>query len=500
MPAKSALYTDGAARHASRMMRATEPQATPPRSDTVAGARVAGATLLLVLGSLALFWPGVVTYDGVAQFGQALSGKFDDWHPPIMAWLWRALHRLAGGGAGPMLVLQILLYWLGFGAVAASLAHDGRRHAAVAVLCIAVLPLFVGWQGVVLKDTQMLGAMLAATGVIAWWCLRGERLPVVATIATVVLLAYATLVRSNAVFATVPLIVMVFGPTRWWARALLTLAGIVAVLGLAQAINHGVLGAGASGVERTEAFYDLSGIAAQDPAQAIGLTPAEARAVVARHCAKPFFWDPLGTTDRCGPTLERLHGLSAGALYRLLGEAIVRHPLAYATHRLGHLNSTERWIVPAGWPSAGPPGASEANSIGLRSPGPAAARWQALARVNAELPLGWPIAWLALALCAIVVALRRPPTPFRDVALALLASAVVLEASFAVLSIASDLRYHLWPMVAAALATILLWAQARWSRRAVLGTGAALALVIVPGTIARLTLPAAPTTYAALLR
>lgn len=482
------------------MTRATEPRSTPPRTDRAAAARIGGATLLLLLGSLALFWPGIVTYDGIAQFGQALSGHFEDWHPPIMAGLWHALHGLVGGGAAPMLVLQMVLYWAGFGAIAATLARDERRHAAVAVLCIAGLPLFLGWQGVVLKDTQMLGAMLAAAGIFGWWRLRGARLPVLAGVAAIVLLAYATLVRSNAVFATVPLVVMLFGPTRWWARAVLTLSGIVAVLGLAQAINHGVLRAAASGVERTEAFYDLSAIAAQDPAQAIGLTQAEARTVLARHCAKPFFWDPLGTADRCGPTLERLHGLTAGPLYRLLGEAIVRHPLAYATHRLGHLNSTERWIVPAGWPSAVPPGASEANPIGLHSPGPAASRWQVLARWNAELPLGWPAAWLALAVCAIVVALRRPPAPFRDVALALLASAVVLEASFTVLSIASDLRYHLWPMVATALATILLWAQARWSRRAVLWTGVALALVIVPGTVARLILPAAPTSYAALLR
>ena len=86
------------------------------------------------------------------------------------------------------------------------------------------------------------------------------------------------------------------------------------------------------------------------------------------------------------------------------------------------------------------------------------------------------------------------------VALALLGSAIVLEASFGVLSIASDLRYHLWPMVATALATIVLFAEARWSRRALTSTAMVLALAIVPAAVARFVLPAPATSYAAMLR
>ena len=35
--------------------------------------------------------PGLMTWDSIRQYGQALSGDFDDWHPPAMEWLWRQL-------------------------------------------------------------------------------------------------------------------------------------------------------------------------------------------------------------------------------------------------------------------------------------------------------------------------------------------------------------------------------------------------------------------------
>ena len=63
-------------------------------------------------GSLA-YWPGLVTWDSIRQYDQALSGDFDDWHPPVMEWIWRQFLPLAHSPA-PMLILQLLLYATGF--------------------------------------------------------------------------------------------------------------------------------------------------------------------------------------------------------------------------------------------------------------------------------------------------------------------------------------------------------------------------------------------------
>lgn len=455
-----------------------------------------GAALALFGLSLAMFWPGFAMYDSVTQYGQAVSGVYDDWHPPAMAHVWALL---GGQGAGRMLALQLGAWWLGLGGFAVALARAGRRRAAIAALVVGVLPPFLGWEAVVLKDAQMAAALVAATGLIAW---RGGRRPGVAVSAAVaVLIAYATLVRANAVFATVPLVVMLAPrPAVLWGKALAVVVATLAVLAVAPAINHGPLAASPSGVERSAALYDLAGIAARSAdARDTGLLPAERATIVARGCAKPFFWDPLGDSAHCGAAMARLRAEPVGRLYATLVGAAVHHPVAYAGHRLAHLNSTWRWLVPWHWPNAAPAQASEPNTVGLVTPGALAVAYQKQAKFWVETPLGWPIAWIVVAAVALGIAARRPDGATRRLAMALLVSALAGEASFAAISIASDLRYHLWSMVATALALILLADGTPVPRRWAVGGAAALAVAIGGGLAARLLLPLPPQTYQGML-
>lgn len=475
-----------------------------PRSALPVGAIPAGVAFVLCLAAVALFWPGIAMYDTVAQYGQVVSGVFDDWHPPVMARLWSVLHGFIPvsdrNATAPMFVLQMGLYWSGLGALSAALARLGKPRCAAAMLLVGGTPLFLGWQGTVLKDAQMLGAMLAAVGLVAWWRLPERRVPAGGWLLVAVLLGYATLVRANAVFATVALIVMLVGPRNWLARAVVALAGVGVVLAVSPTINHGLLGAASSGVERTEAIYDLSAIAVRSPGVETGLSLAAVRTIASRHCVKPYFWDPLGEPTRCADAVEILQAQPGAALYRTLAAAVVRAPGAYITHRLAHWNSTERWLIGAGGVGALPPAAAQPNDLGLVGPGRGAAVWQTITRMTVDTPLGWPIAFYGVALVALVVALRRREwSATLDLARALLVSAVLLETSFLVLSIASDLRYHLWSMVATTLGVILLVADRRPSSRAMLAGGMVLLGITASGVAARVILPPLPATYTAQL-
>jgi hypothetical protein len=129
------------------------------------------AAALLCGATLAIRWPGVAMYDSVAQYAQALSGQYTDWHPPIMARLWALLIPLWPGTA-PFFLAQMLLWWGGLGLLAAALGRRQRHGAAACVLLVGAAPLFLGWVTVVLKDAQMACCLAATTGLAAHWRLQ----------------------------------------------------------------------------------------------------------------------------------------------------------------------------------------------------------------------------------------------------------------------------------------------------------------------------------------
>lgn len=451
---------------------------------------------LLIAAVAACFWPGVPMYDTVAQYGQVLSNEVDDWHPPVMVRLWQLLHPLAPQTA-PMFAVQAALYAFGFGLLVAAFARRARWKSAIATAVLGLSPLLLGWQMVVLKDAQMLGALVAAVGIAAHYRLQDRNIPIVAAATMALLIGYATLVRANAVFVTAPLaVLLVRRPASTAVRGLAAVTAIAAVLAATPLIDHRLLGAAPSKIAKSQPIFDLAAIAVSLPASPSIFTNAERARIQRLHCVKAFFWDPLADPTACSAATARLMAAPQRDLYRALAAGVAAHPLAYASHRLQHWNATERWLVEAGLPDAAPPIEAEPNDLGLNTPSSAlAAGWQDAAAVEAASPLGWPVVWTAVGLCLLPIAWRRRAEPAGGLALALIVSSLSLEASFLIVSIASDLRYHLWPMLAGPLALILLGDDLRAPRRERIIGVALVIVVIAGGVIARSSLPRAPDSY-----
>ncbi|WP_225883068.1 hypothetical protein [Sphingomonas aliaeris] len=144
----------------------------PGRSkrQTITTILIACAVIVAAGLTAVAYRPGLMTWDAVRQYDQALSGQFDDWHPPAMEWLWRQFTPLFAG-PGPMLALQLALFWGGILLLSLWALRRDRIGLAAAIVACGALPLAMALMGSVLKDCLMAGALLAASGLLVW---RGE--------------------------------------------------------------------------------------------------------------------------------------------------------------------------------------------------------------------------------------------------------------------------------------------------------------------------------------
>jgi hypothetical protein len=193
----------------------------------------------LILGagwSLALVYafPGLMSPDSGFQLMQARGADLiGDWHPPIMALIWRTLDRIIAGPFG-MLLLQTGAFLFGLDA----LVRRVLRPVTAAAIAVAILlwPPVLTPMAVIWKDAQMAGLMLAGAAL-----LPSPRRRV--RIAGLGLLVLASAMRYNAAAATLPLIALLLDEhaVRWRRYAIAAgcwLAVTVAAFGLNAAITE----------------------------------------------------------------------------------------------------------------------------------------------------------------------------------------------------------------------------------------------------------------------
>jgi hypothetical protein len=406
------------------------------RSKT--GAMLPGA-MLVVAGLLhaAVYWPGIMIWDAIRQYGEALSGRYDDWHPPLLDWLWRQTLAIAPG-PGPMLTLQLLLYWGGFALLSARAAGDGRKRLAWALAAFAFLPLAVALLGEVMKDAMMAASLVAATGLIAWrrpWAEAGA----------LALLLFAAALRFNALFAALPLLLALL--PRGWRSGRLRFAFAAAVgaalLLLPLPAANRLLDARPSGVGLSLVIFDLGGITARSGESVFPpLEDVDDPVAVSRGCYSPAKWDRYAWwgEDPCDIGFDNV-----GAAYRTLGQspyrawaaAVAAHPLAYAAHRLSHFNVETRFLA-RGRVEQPAFAQSDPNPWGFRvRPNAALGAIERLVLLLDATPLGWPCCWLALAVGVLVLAPRLRPG---SLAVPLAASSLLYGLSYLLLGVAAEMQ------------------------------------------------------------
>ena len=78
--------------------------------------------------TLAIFYPGIMTYDAKFVHEDIAKGVLGDWQSPVMTVLWGVIDPIAPGAAS-MFLLIATSYWIGFGLLAFAVAHRSSRQA-----------------------------------------------------------------------------------------------------------------------------------------------------------------------------------------------------------------------------------------------------------------------------------------------------------------------------------------------------------------------------------
>ena len=421
-------------------------------------ARIA-IVLCCALVSLALYYPGKLSPDSTSQLAEAISGHFTDWHPPVMAALWRCLLHVAPGPA-PLLVVQVALYWTGVWAFWDAVAGQ-RNWRSLLPLLAAAHPLLLVSLGAIGKDVSLATSLTAASGILFRQRALARPLSVGSAVLVGVLFAYAALVRWNGALAVAPLLLFWVRPAAVRAAPVLLGSAVLALalVPVSGLVNHSLLRASPTHPEVSLQLFDTAGIA--------HFSGDRSLLDLSDGCYTPFFWDPLNS-PRCGRLFERW---TAGTPTRTWINAIAAHPFSYARHRLDHFNSSTYFLVPPAQRCRSAPEYFDCN--------------QPQATLIAgdfvkKNPLYWPCVWLVAGAWLLLRGRAGPAVR------ALAWSGMIYGLAYLVVGVATDWRYYLWTVFAIAMALALDFASGKDSRRAAKELALFVLPVVIAGYAARL--------------
>jgi hypothetical protein len=414
-------------------------------------------------------WPGHFSVDSVSQLAQGRTGLYDDWHPPLMAWLLGLADRAVRGApiffaADAALACAALLVF--------SRASPGPRIQGMVVMALALAsPQMLIFQGVAWKDLLFADATLAAFAALALAGRAWDRRPARAglLLGAFALFLVATLTRQTgfaaplAGAAVLAALCATRGGTapmtrrRWIGGGLAALAGLAALFACAALIGQAFAARndGKPGSEfqlRLLQVYDLAGALKLDPRLPLVALRRDQPALeqFERAQAAPNY--KASTIDYLDdlPGADDLLPPASPAVSADWGRLILRHPLLWLSVRAGVFLATLQSNPDRGCPliSTGiwTDDADDLAISGLSLRREARDEWdEDYVNRFVGTPFLSHLAWgivafglLALAGRDLARGDRRPEV----MAIAgLLAAALAFCASFLVISVACDYRY-----------------------------------------------------------
>lgn len=446
---------------------------------------IAAVALVAFLGSI-FMWsankPGRMSNDSSFQLQQVLGNiPLNDWHPAIMTETWRLLY-LATGQIGAMALVQILLAFLA-GTLLSVYLHDLTRRRTISVLGIGIvfMPYAITFLGVMWKDVQMMIALFI--GVVLTLLadrVRKFRVPLLA--GALLFLLYGVLVRKNAVFAIIPLVIMLFvvwrGHSRFgpWLtaskkRRLLGPVAAIAIFGILTSISGTVFTAVTKPVpagQLSQVFLD-DVIFTMSPARIKHSDAPEELKSKLLHAqkgckTKEVIWDAYWKCYGKGATGKSFEPIAMQAELRDLWiHEVLTHPVGYVAYRT---QTFARFLFDTGSVYKSAPSIDSVPAEYQVSKGKADSILTDYVLKFGHKNFPWLFsAWFWLIASIVLVRLGWRAKYLRLQIMALGSSATLYMAGYFPIVPAADYRYSYWAAVATSIAISLLVADRYLAKR-----------------------------------
>ena len=306
---------------------------------------IASVAVLLAIGfgvTIAIFYPGVMTFDSKYLHEYAMKGTMGDWQSPVMVWLWGLIDPI-DRGAGSMFLLIVTTYWLGFGLLSLMLASRGRRVALLLPL-LALTPPSLALAGVIWRDVLFATCWLLAASVVFSVAERRSWIKLTGQAVGLALVVFGVLLRPNALLAAPILAAYAIWLSRTSLRktAILYIPAALVLFGAVQLVYYEVLKAKREHPLQTVMIFDLGGISHFAKVNQFPVEWSKAEnAMLLDNCYQPTMWDIYWRLDPCDFVMRKIeHEKSLFGTSEIPGawvSAIRHHPIAYLQHRSAFL-------------------------------------------------------------------------------------------------------------------------------------------------------------------
>jgi hypothetical protein len=421
---------------------------SPDRSRTALGVAVAAMIAAGYALTLAIFYPGIMTYDAKFVYEDIAKGVLGDWQSPVMTVLWGAIDPIAPGAAS-MFLLIATCYWLGFGLVAFALARRSSRLALLLPVLALAPPAFV-FVGIIWRDVLFATSWLLAAAIVFAAAESGTRFRAPAQVLALGLCVLGVLLRPNALIAAPILAAYILWPAQMSLRrtAILFVPAIAVFFGLVQLVYYGALGATRQHPLHSIMVFDLGGISHFSKQNQFPVTWSEPEsALLLNGCYQPTQWDIYWRLQPCDFVMRKVEGeqklFGTPALTEAWARAVMRHPVAYLQHRTAFIwnflagDNMTMWLADVEHPT---------ENVFPDRPAFAPLVW--LHDRLKPTPLFRTGSWLLVCIIVCGFAWRRRESPEGAFALGVCGSAAVYVLSFFAVGVASDFRYGYWAVLA----------------------------------------------------